>query len=83
MAQQKSEDRVVLDLKQANGAELWAKIVACGLIGSGPARLSLVRERFGEGMRCVEFTHVDGAGFWVADAEPVGRLGVSAGLGWC
>ena len=52
-----------LDLKQANGAELWAKIVACGLIGSGPARLSLVRERFGEGMRCVEFTHVEGGWF--------------------
>jgi len=38
-----------LDLKQANGAELWAKIVASGLIGSGPTRLSLVGERFGEG----------------------------------
>ncbi len=52
-----------LDLKQANGAELWAKIVACGLIGSGPARLSLVGERFGEGLRCVEFTHVEGGWF--------------------
>ena len=52
-----------LGLKQANGAELWAKIVACGLIGSGPARLSLVGERFGEGLRCVEFTHVEGGWF--------------------
>ena len=52
-----------LVLKQANGAELWAKIVACGLIGSGPARLSLVGERFGEGLRCVEFTHVEGGWF--------------------
>ncbi len=55
--------RRLLGLKQANGAELWAKIVACGLIGSGPARLSLVRERFGEGLRCVEFTDVEGGWF--------------------
>ncbi len=52
-----------LALKQANGAELWAKIVACGLIGSGPAGLSLVGERFGEGLRCVEFTDVEGGWF--------------------
>jgi len=44
-----SYKRFRLGLKQANGAELWAKIVASGLIGSGPTRLSLVGERFGEG----------------------------------
>ena len=36
-----------LVLKQANGAELWAKIVACRLFGGGRAGLSLVGERFG------------------------------------
>jgi len=52
-----------LDLKQAHGAVLWAKSVVFGVIGSGQARLSLVGERFGAGVTCVEFTGVDGAGF--------------------
>jgi len=53
------------------------------VIGGGATRLLLVGERFGARMGCVEFADVGGAGFWVADAEPVGRLGVSPGLGWC
>ena len=36
-----------LVLKQAHGAELWAKIVVCGLVGGGPAGVALVGERFG------------------------------------
>jgi len=59
----KRQAQPYLDLKQAHGAVLWAKSVVFGVIGSGQARLSLVGERFGAGVTCVEFTGVDGAGF--------------------
>ena len=71
-----------LVLKQAHGAELWARIVACGVRGWG-AGLSVA----GRGVfwRRVDVSGVSlvsaGRVFGVADAEPVGRL-CAARVGW-
>ena len=71
-----------LALKQAHGAELWARIVACGVRGWG-AGLSVA----GRGVfwRRVDVSGVSlvsaGRVFGVADAEPVGRL-CAARVGW-
>ena len=73
-----------LGLKQANGAELWAKIVACRLFGGGRAGLSLVGERFGarDGVRGVRWCRQGRFLGWLALSRWVGS-GVSGRLGCC
>ena len=68
-------------LKQAHGCLAVGEIVGCGLSGDGPTRVSLVGGAFWVlGRRAWSSLTSTGPGCWVADAEPVGRLGVSAGL---
>ena len=78
----RTDDGSNLVLKQAHGAGLWARIVACGVRGWG-AGLSVA----GRGVfwRRVDVSGVSlvsaGRVFGVADAEPVGRL-CAARVGW-
>src|SRR5664279_4219774 len=69
---------------ERNSGALWAKCWAFGLIGvigGGPTGLWVGRRVFGGRDGCAWCSLVStGAGLWVAEAEPVGRLGVSGVL---